>query len=66
MESQPQSPEFRIKPENFHPCAFDISLVDITVKKNLGRIMHGACHMKTCLHGLPPGKAQSSLLIYED
>ena len=20
MESQPQSPEFRINPENFHPC----------------------------------------------
>ena len=21
MESQPQSPEFKINPENFHPCA---------------------------------------------
>ena len=21
MESQPQNPEFRISPENFHPCA---------------------------------------------
>ena len=21
MESQPQNPEFRINPENFHPCA---------------------------------------------
>ena len=22
MESQPQNPEFRINPENFHPCIF--------------------------------------------
>ena len=22
MESQPQNPEFRINPENFHPCGF--------------------------------------------
>ena len=25
MESQPQNPEFRINPENFHPCLFLIS-----------------------------------------
>ena len=23
MESQPQNPEFRINPENFHPCTRD-------------------------------------------
>ena len=23
MESQPQNPEFRINPENFHPCISD-------------------------------------------
>ena len=23
MESQPQNPEFRISPENFHPCNFN-------------------------------------------
>ena len=23
MESQPQNPEFRIKPENIHPCIFN-------------------------------------------
>ena len=23
MESQPQNPEFKINPENFHPCAND-------------------------------------------
>ena len=22
MESQPQNPEFRINPENFHPCLY--------------------------------------------
>ena len=22
MESQPQNPEFRINPENFHPCMY--------------------------------------------
>ena len=22
MESQPQNPEFRINPKNFHPCAY--------------------------------------------
>ena len=29
MESQPQNPEIRIKPENFHPCKhlFEIRLV---------------------------------------
>ena len=25
MESQPQNPEFRINPENFHPCSSHIS-----------------------------------------
>ena len=24
MESQPQNPEFRINPENFHPCIIDM------------------------------------------
>ena len=24
MESQPQNPEFRINPENFHPCSYYI------------------------------------------
>ena len=23
MESQPQNPEFRINPEEFHPCSFN-------------------------------------------
>ena len=24
MESQPQNPEFRINPENFHPCVYQL------------------------------------------
>ena len=27
MESQPQNPEFRINPENFHSCSFVIILL---------------------------------------
>ena len=27
MESQPQNPEFRINPENFHPCPHSYALV---------------------------------------
>ena len=26
MESQPQNPEFRINPENFHPCNTDLEI----------------------------------------
>ena len=26
MESQPQKPDFRINPENFHPCGYIINL----------------------------------------
>ena len=26
MESQPQNPEFRISPENFHPCLFVLKI----------------------------------------
>ena len=38
MESQPQNPEFRNNPENFHPC---IPIVEMCVK-NMKRmlIMH--------------------------
>ena len=27
MESQPQNPEFRIHPKNFHPCKFHASIM---------------------------------------
>ena len=29
MKSHPQNPEFRINPENFHPC--DPTLADLTI-----------------------------------
>ena len=29
MESQPQNPEFRINPENFHPCFIKRNFPDI-------------------------------------
>ena len=28
MESQPQNPEFRNNPENFHPCDYGLGLPD--------------------------------------
>ena len=40
MESQPQNPEFRINPENFHPCKQSISsspnLPIVCCKQNRG------------------------------
>ena len=32
MESQPQNPEFRINPENFHPCSIDKFLINETAR----------------------------------
>ena len=29
MESQPQNPEFRINPENFHPCGLHYSVINV-------------------------------------
>ena len=34
MESQPQNPEFRINPENFHPCKNDRNQVTETIIEN--------------------------------
>ena len=31
MESQPQNPEFRNNPENFHPCTVVISVLRLIV-----------------------------------
>ena len=28
MESQPQNPEFRVHPTNFHPCIHLLTLID--------------------------------------
>ena len=34
MESQPQNPEFRINPENFHPHKYKLSILSaVTVMK---------------------------------
>ena len=34
MESQPQNPEFRINPENFHPCYFLTKTYVVGIQKN--------------------------------
>ena len=35
MESQPKNPEFRIYPENFHPCILVSALISVlTVSKS--------------------------------
>ena len=39
MESQPQNPEFRINPENFHPCVI-VSLQGYPERKS---------HKKVCI-----------------
>ena len=44
MESQPQNPEFRINPENFHPCKLSALSMFITT---ISVIMSEQC-------GLPP------------
>ena len=42
MESQPQNPEFRINPENFHPCIiinFSLGLINFKEPSTLKRDM---------------------------
>ena len=34
MESQPQNPEFRKNPENFHPCTHFFTLAAVTAAEN--------------------------------
>ena len=29
MESQPQNPEFRNNPENFHPCFYSVAFISL-------------------------------------
>ena len=31
MESQPQNPEFRNNPENFHPCLYNVAFISCIV-----------------------------------
>ena len=35
MESQPQNPEFRIIPQNFHPCIKHPSLAQVVLQGEL-------------------------------
>ena len=35
MESQPQNPEFRNNPENFHPCMQDLTVIVISTAEKL-------------------------------
>ena len=36
MESQPQNPEFRINPKNFHPCKWYETLDPDQTRQNVG------------------------------
>ena len=35
MESQPQNPEFRINPENFHPCRQGLKICQVSSHRAL-------------------------------
>ena len=37
MESQPQNPEFRNNPENFHPCGFTFVLLYLSECQGMAR-----------------------------
>ena len=60
MESQPQNPEFRNKPENFHPCLYTVTCIikfitfhtknkvlTKTVKKDKFKYIYFFCKCKT-------------------
>ena len=40
MESQPQNPEFRIDPENFHPCMYLYGFI-LMLEKQYGSLPAG-------------------------
>ena len=40
MESQPQNPEFRINPENFHPCLAPTMMYLVDPGPNFGLSLH--------------------------
>ena len=44
MESQPQNPEFRINPENFHPCDYFATL-QFLYNAMYGVHRNGPCYM---------------------
>ena len=45
MESQPQNPEFRINPDNFHPWNQHIYLLQ-SICQGLDQPAHPYCHMR--------------------
>ena len=47
MESQPQNPEFRINPENFHLCNVHIKLSQKS--KLVTELLLADANIKTCL-----------------
>ena len=49
MESQPQNPEFRINPENFHPCG---QLCDVCTVKSLYNAIFGVERNGRCYRGI--------------
>ena len=69
-ESQPQNPEFRINPENFHPCGNDANVETLFAQNTMQLICLGICRSygpwrdKTCLRGFQ--QTQTSLLSYKD
>ena len=44
MESQPQNPEFRIDPENFHPCSCVQTSLHLFVLIQLSQVFLATTH----------------------
>ena len=42
MESQPQNPEFRNNPENFHPC---VCFIEFTLSKSLRKFFERSAYL---------------------
>ena len=58
MESQPQNPEFRINPENFHPC-----LIDFHIPVNIFSVMSGHFPRRNQYGGLTVMRAPLMAII---
>ena len=57
MESQPQNPEFRINPENFHQCSCIISaigyLILLVIYFSFAKFYKGTCSSNKVQNVLP-------------
>ena len=49
MESQPQNPEFRINPENFHPCKLALCKISVIWLVSVAE-QPSLNHTKTCFY----------------